>query len=432
MAPQRSDNDARGHRSPGDFRMKSVLKLAFTAVLAPMLACGQTVQTFTIDPHPPGKPLEKTVGFFTSMTVPSVVVGMDSSGGGEGGLYLYTSPSGDLLGPWVRTTIDPVGDFYERSAAFVNPGEIYPGVIASRSTELVWYHNPRNRGGDPTQPWKSQIINPNAGCHDVHIADVDRDGLPDIVCSAAMMMHTQSFIAFQNDNNHWQIVDDPFRVGVSLARIGDGIDLISISGGPRINVVAANEAGVYWFRNPKLTGGNPRRDPWPGSYVGRGNEGIAIATGVFNDAGESIVIADGEPVPTREPGLVWYEPPRNPTQIWMSHSVDATYQSVHQINTGNFNDRPYIIVGEQEQACGTPVWEAEHPGVPCRVTMFQFEKGSFSAFPIYQQGTHNQSVIPYNGGLLVVGANHAFYGTLYPALQAWFIKPTETKGTSLQ
>src|SRR5260370_36064558 len=115
---------------------------------------------------------------------------MGASPGDEGGLYLYSSSSGDLSGPWVRTAIDPVGDFYERTAAFLNPGDTYPGVVASRSGQVVWYYNPMNRGGDPTQPWESQIINPNGGCHDLHIADVDQDGLPDIVCSAALMHHT--------------------------------------------------------------------------------------------------------------------------------------------------------------------------------------------------------------------------------------------------
>src|SRR6266851_887085 len=108
--------------------MKSVFRLAFMAALVPMLAYGQSVQTFIIDPHPPGKPLEKTVGFFTSTTVPSVVVGMGMGDDGTGGgIYLYASSSGTLSGPWTMTTIDPVGDFYDRSAAFFVPGGYVSG-----------------------------------------------------------------------------------------------------------------------------------------------------------------------------------------------------------------------------------------------------------------------------------------------------------------
>jgi hypothetical protein len=103
-------------------------------------------------------------------------------------------------------------------------------------------------------------------------------------------------------------------VGGSAAHIGGGIDVISIGGGPRIDVVSGTNSRVYWLRNPKLTGRNPRSEPWQGSYVGEGNLGLAIATGVFNASGESVLVASGEPVPTPWlPGLVWYEPPSDPT-----------------------------------------------------------------------------------------------------------------------
>src|SRR5438105_2413695 len=45
--------------------------------LVPMLAYGQSVQNFIIDPAPPGESLEKTVDFFTSTTTPSVINGTD-------------------------------------------------------------------------------------------------------------------------------------------------------------------------------------------------------------------------------------------------------------------------------------------------------------------------------------------------------------------
>jgi hypothetical protein len=170
------------------------------AVLAPVLASSQTPETYIIDPHPSGKPpgsdvnvtYEKTIGLFTSKTIPSVVLGTGR------GLYLYTSSSGELSGPWVRSTIDAVGEFYESSAALLKAGDAYPGVVVSRSRQIVWYSNPMNRGGDPSQPWPMQIINPNAGCHDLHLADVDQDGRLDVVCSATTRQGTLSFIAFQD------------------------------------------------------------------------------------------------------------------------------------------------------------------------------------------------------------------------------------------
>jgi hypothetical protein len=53
--------------------------------------------------------------------------------------------------------------------------------------------------------------------------------------------------------------------------------------------------------------------------------------------------------------------------------------------------------------------------------MFTYNGSTFvPALQLSDKGTHNQAVVPYSGGLLVVGANHGLYGG-YPPLQAWFI-----------
>src|SRR5262249_23793137 len=186
---------------------KALSFVMLVVALVPVLASGQTPKTHVIDAYPVGKPggrevkytLVKTVGYFTSKTFPSVVLGTSR------GLYLYTSSSGTLSGPWVRTTIDPDGKFYESSAASQKAGDTYPGIVISRSRQLVWYSNPMNKGGDATQRWPMEVINPRAGCHDLKLGDMDRDGLPDIVCSATANDSTLSFIAFQTAASRWQI-----------------------------------------------------------------------------------------------------------------------------------------------------------------------------------------------------------------------------------
>ena len=139
------------HQPVQPILLRRLSALAFAAALTPAVASGQAVQDFIIDPSPPAAPLEKAIGYFTSTTLPSVVLGSSSADGGPGGFYLYQS-SGDLSGPWTVSTIDPSGDAYERARPFLFPGDTYPGVMASRSDQLVWYYNPLNWGGDPTQP----------------------------------------------------------------------------------------------------------------------------------------------------------------------------------------------------------------------------------------------------------------------------------------
>jgi hypothetical protein len=177
----------------------------------PLWHLGHTVQDFIIDPSPPAASLERAIGYFTSATVPSIVLGSSSGDAGPGGFYLYQSR--DLSGPWTMSTIDRIGDAYERARPFLVPGDTYRGLVACRDGQLVMYANPLNSGGDPAQPWHMIVINPNAGCHDLQIVDLDGDDKQDIACSAAYFAGTQSFIAYQNDRTSWQIVHQWCLVG---------------------------------------------------------------------------------------------------------------------------------------------------------------------------------------------------------------------------
>jgi hypothetical protein len=406
--------------------MKSFSAFAFVATLAPALASGQTVQNFIIDPSPPIAPLEKTVDYFTSTTMPSVVLGSASGDGGPGGYFLYQSANG-LNGPWTMTTIDPIGDAYERTRAFTWPGDTFPGFMASRSGQLVWYFNPMNWGGDPTQPWPMEVINPNAGCHDMRIVDVEQSGFPAVVCSSVFFSGTSDFIAFNNGAfDSWTIVNNPFNVnGLS---IGDFVAPLSVSGSAAINFVGATTNGVYWFRNPRLVGGNARTGQWTPFLVGGTGTGQAVGQAAvmntpYGASTDGIVaVSSEEQYGPWTPGLVWYTAGSDPQAQWTAHPLDSTHRAVHEINSGVFNGTPYFILGEQEQAGGTPSCPAEHPGIPSRVMMFSYGAGAFSpALELSTEGTQSQSTVMLGSDLVVVGANHNLCPTPFPALQEWLV-----------
>ena len=325
------------------------------------------------------------------------------------------------------TTIDPSGDFYERSRAFLYPGDTYPGIMASRSGQLVWYYNPLNWGGDPTQPWPMQIINPNAGCHDLHIVDVDGDGLPDIVCSATFFAGTQSFIAYQNAFDNWQIVNDPF-LDPDGNGIGDSVALVSINGSARTDVVGATPNGVWRFENP----GSNRTDTWTPHFVGTGGSTndigeTAIGIVAYGGSSDAIIVASSEePNGPWPPGLVAFTS-TDGGNSWSTTSLDSTYRAVHEISGGNLGGVPFFIIAEQEQAgsaCNSDGLN-EHPADDpfCRVTMFEYQAGGFTpTTELSSLGTHNQSVT-YNDGIAVAGANHNLYGATDPALHIWLVTP---------
>jgi hypothetical protein len=408
----------------------SLLPFALAAMLAP----APTVQNFIIDPDPTGEhtgikgvlkgiknfikkgekgsSLEKVVDYFTSTANPSVVI---ANGNGAEGVFLYVH-DGSLTGPWTRHRIG-YGKCYEHAASFKYPGDQYPGIIASCDNGLVWFENPLNSGGDPSSLWPTNVIYETSGCHDFTLADIDGDGKLDVVCSSTMNLgNRQNFILYQNDRNSWSYVAGPGQIGESVA-------LISVGGSPRNNVVGAaiDGRGVYWFEYP-----GSRNGIWTAHYIGSANAGVSIASGTLPKGQDYVVVASNETEPVAWPGgLVFFAQNSDPTQSWNAITIDPSYRAVHQLSVGNFEGSPYIVAAEQEQACIAGINTSYHADIPCRVQIFKYQSGKFEPLVLLStQGTQNQSVIPYMGGLLIVGANHGYFGG-YPALQGWIVGPTE-------
>jgi hypothetical protein len=176
---------------------------------------------------------------------------------------------------------------------------------------------------------------------------------------------------------------------------------------------------VYWFKYP-----GRRNGIWAKHYIGAANAGVSIGSGIINGK-DFVVVASGEQDPVAWPGgLAFFTQGSSATNPWNATTIDSTYRAVHQLTVGTFENAPYILAAEQEQAC-IDVNDSYHAGIPCRVEIFQYQNGTFNpTILLTDQGTQNQSVIPYQGGLLIVGANHGNFGG-YPALQGWIVGTTD-------
>jgi hypothetical protein len=393
-----------------------------TATLLLAAAIPSHAQTFSFsktvidaDPYATGSGLnyDKLVDHFTAKDHLSYFLGTGK------GAYLYDPASGQKI------TISSSGSHYERAKAFLYSEDTFPGIVASVDNTLVWYRNPANtKRMSAGAPWEKYVINPNSGCHDLHVVDLDGDGRQDILCSAtATNGKSTNFVAFQNGNkNDWQIVDN-------FNPTGDGISIIAVrgvNGGARTNIVACNPANsrLYWFKNPT---GKAARDPhgWTASRIGACNAGVAI--GSLDVGGRDVVIvASNEAQPINWPnGLVYYDPGSTPARPWKMHTLDHTYRGVHEIATGTISGVPFFTVGEQEQA--SSVCNAQeprlddHPTVKgCRVAVFPWEGNSFGPPTVLSNlGTQNQEVLVLDDTAYLVGANHAGYKAVDPAFNLW-------------
>ncbi|HWW79470.1 MAG TPA: VCBS repeat-containing protein [Steroidobacteraceae bacterium] len=373
-------------------------------------AAQSIVQDVVIDHDPgAGEPLEKAVDYFTSKAFPSVVVG-----NGRGGLFLYRSASGNLQGPWKRSVIHSNWSAYERARAIRFPGHAYPDVVASIGNRIVWFENPMN-GTEPaavTRPWMPHVINSDHGCHDIRLEDLDGDGKVDVICSAGILLRAPAFVAFQNDPLNWQVIDN-------VAAVGDDIAVVRVGDDPTPNLVGADQTGqIFWYENPRLKGGNARTANWVKHYIGPGNVGNAFAAGKWSSTKDDVLTVDNEhegPGGTGDSrGITWYEQPVDPAGPWIAHGMGASYRDVHEITLGQWHGGvPYVLVAEQEQACDPARPEGQapsHPGVPCRIAMFQWIDGAPQKTVLAWQGTHNQALLPWEGGLLMADSNHGAYG----------------------
>ena len=395
------------------FRIRPVVQVLFfyAVVVAARPAVAQTIaQDVIIDSDfPVGEPLEKVIDYFTSTAFPSVIVG-----NGRGGIYLYRSTTDQLQGPWQRSVITARGSAYERARPIKFSEDTHPDLVASIGNQVVVFENPKNHGRDSavTQPWPAHVVNSDHGCHDIRVEDLDGDGKVDIVCSAAVSLRAPAFVAFQNDRDHWKVVYD-------VADVGDDIAVLRIGDSTLPHLVGADATGnVFWYENPRLRGGNARTAHWTKHFIGPGNIGNSFAAGKLGSDKYAVVTAANEhegPGGTDDGrGITWYEQPEDPQDPWIAHRIGASYRDVHEINLGAWNDgTPYVLVAEQEQACDPARPEGnppDHPGIPCRITLFQWQQGRPVESVLSDTGTQNQVLLPWRGGLLMADANHGAYG----------------------
>jgi hypothetical protein len=241
--------------------------------------------------------------------------------------------------------------------------------------------------------------------------DLDGDHKVDVVCSGAVSLRSTDFVAFQNNRKSWRIV-------YSVADVGEGVAVIHIGDSPVPHLVGHDRTGnIFWYENPYAHHEDPRRPNWTKHYIGPGNVGNSVAVNRVGNRDAVITASNEHEGPggsADERGITWYEQPAQPEKTWVAHPVNASYRDVHEINSGSWNGGiPYFIVAEQENACDPARPEGKppsHPGVGCRISMFQWSGGAPHETILARTSTHNQAVIPWRDGLLMADANHGAYG----------------------
>jgi hypothetical protein len=172
----------------------------------------------------------------------------------------YRQPEDPKASPWPRHVFDPqLSGVHDVLVADVDGDGREDIVTMSDRNDLRWYKIP----ADPTKPWEPQhIAKPlHAG---IAAGDIDRDGDVDIVRSGVWLENLDQGRRWAEHpfcGITWAETDNEMFRGATRAVVAD----INRDGRPDIVLTEAEFAGarVAWFEAPD----NPREVPWKGHIL---------------------------------------------------------------------------------------------------------------------------------------------------------------------
>jgi hypothetical protein len=175
----------------------------------------------------------------------------------------------------------------------------------------------------------------------------------------------------------------------------------------------ADDGNLYWFANPKDTGGSARKPHWFSHYIGAADKGCSIAAGYLSSTNHmDVVVMSNEN--NWGGGILRFSPTSNINAAWNKSTIDSGYRAIHQGNVYDVNGdgKNDLIVGEQWQAGHT--WEGNRPLHPSltqsRLTVFYGNgSGGFTPSVLATDGMQNQVVGEMSGHTAICGANHGHY-----------------------
>lgn len=236
-------------------RLKRLLRIGTKGLLALIPLFGAVSLTFkhtVIDPAFYGDC--KGIGDFNGDQQGDIAVGGSK-------LILYFSPD------WRRITIAlPKQEFTTDMEVADGDGDRDLDLVIPDSFqgELNWFENPRPKGNPEVSPWKHHILGwRGKPIHDVEVGDFNRDRKIDIV---TRVKDGETLLWLQREPDNW------VKVPIGTAERGEGTAIADINRDGYPDIVQNG----YWLENPKSREEAWRKHPvvsrWPAlAYVAVGD-----------------------------------------------------------------------------------------------------------------------------------------------------------------
>jgi hypothetical protein len=232
-------------------------------------------------------------------------------------VYLYLN-RGDATA-WTRVTVAPKDTIVAMDAVArdldgdsdldIAVTGLFPcGQDFASPGDVVWYENP---GGNLMGTWERHEVDQLYGARSLASADLDGDDRPDLIVGAIR-------INSQGDGVHWYrntggAFAGPTAIDANLRSVAS-VQVADIDGNDTPDVVAAGQTSqeLVWYQN--RGGSSPTFNK---RVIASGADFYStFVANMDEDAAREVVASRGT-------GLVWYDPPLDPIELWTANTIGS-------------------------------------------------------------------------------------------------------------